>query len=458
MVDEAIASTINKKVLHMKNCKPLLRASAIGICTLLASHSIADVASGITYNNNVNCPSNEAQPDEEGVIYGTDDIDRQYLNIYKAPGDGPKPVFLYSHQNGAAACDVSDQQKQVVNGEGYTIVSWESHTLLETPDELSDAWADANLVMEYLRANAAAFNIDMNNIIVAGRSRGSAASWKLAHSGDPAVKGLYMTQALPDQVWALPEVWDPKADVTENSKPIHFSYNPPEPDIDYDQHDPRRGYDIIDVYDSLGIGDRTSIELGIPKLDLYNYFPTFLASLETSSPNVFSDDFSDGVLDPSYTIYEGTWRDHNYWQALRSKYNTSVAIIVNGETSLTDYTVSARLRTHTPQTGAKWETAGLVARMSDHNDYYEAYVKTDGVLMVKSVRNGSKTTLLNTATGVNPNEEYELSLSLQGSQIEVSVNGTSIAVINDTTHTSGQAGVKAEYCKCLFDDLVIAPL
>lgn len=248
---------------------------------------------GITYNNNVNCPATvgagadpAAMPDEEGVIYGTDDINRQYLNIYKATGDGPKPVFLYSHQNGADACFVTEQQKTVVTEAGYTIVSWESHLTLSDQQTAEDAWVDINLVVEYLRANTTAFNIDMNHIIVAGRSRGSAASWKFAHSPDPAIKGLYMTQALPDQVWADLTIWDPRDDVTVNSKPIHFAYYPSEPDIpdDEDAHDPERGYDIIERYESLGIGDRTSIELGVPKLEFYDYFPTFLASLESSSP------------------------------------------------------------------------------------------------------------------------------------------------------------------------------
>jgi len=256
----------------------------LGMCTSLALAGCGGGGGGITYNNDVRCPSTEAQPDEEGVLYGTEDRDRQYLNIYNPPGSGPHPVFLFSHQNGATACDVSEQQSQVVHGEGYTIVSWESHPLLETPEELSDAWADANLVMEFLEANAAAFRMDMSDIIVAGRSRGSAASWKLAHGGDPAVRGLYMAQALPDQVWAEPEVWDPRDDVTVDAPPIHFAYSPSEPDIDDDNHDPRRGMDIIDAYDELGIRDRTSIELGVPRPDLYDHFPTFLASLETSVP------------------------------------------------------------------------------------------------------------------------------------------------------------------------------
>lgn len=245
----------------------------------------------IAYNTNVNCPDTAgshpaARPDEEGVIYGADDINRQYLNIYKATGDGPKPVFLYAHQNGADACFVTEQQKAVVTGAGYTIVSWESHLTLSDQQTAEDAWADINLVVEYLRANATAFNVDMNHIIVAGRSRGSAASWKFAHSLDPAIKGLYMTQALPDQVWADLTIWDPRDDVSANSPPVHFAYNPSEVDIpdDEDAHDPQRGYDIIDVYETLGIGDRTSIELGVPKIDLYNHFPTFLASIETSSP------------------------------------------------------------------------------------------------------------------------------------------------------------------------------
>lgn len=444
----------------MQNHKTTIKAALLFSTGLFASQSLAGVASGITYNNSVNCDAGKATPDEEGVIYGTDDTNRQWLNIYEASGSGSKPVFLYAHANGGSACNVNGSMKGIITGEGYTIVSWASHPSLSNPTQTQEAWSDAQTVIDYLRINAASFNLDMSNVIVAGRSRGSGASWKLAHSGDSSIQGMYMPQALPDPFWEYPTIWDPAADVTANSKPIYMPYKPSSPDISNDIHDPRRGLDIVDRYTALGIGDTASVAMGIAENNLFDYFPMFLDSLDMTtppSPVGFSDDFSDSALDPSYTIFNGDWSDRGFGVLENSDSRVS-GIIVNGDANLTDYTVSARLKTRNQRAaGTNWEVARVVARMSDSDNYYEAFVKTNGNLFVKSIVDGSSTNLLNTEVGIDPLKWYDLSLSLQSSQIEVSVNGASIAVISDTSHTSGQAGVKAQFCECRFDNLVIAP-
>jgi len=443
----------------MKSYQTFLKATALSACVALPNIAFADVASGISYNSSVDCDSNKATPDEKGVIYGTDDTSRQWLNIYEASGSGTKPVFLYAHANGGSACNVNNPMKATITAENYTIVSWESHSALSTSSETQDAWADAELVMAYLRANAAHFNLDMSNIIVAGRSRGSGASWKLAHS-DSSVRGIYMPQALPDPFWESLSIWDPATDVTVDSKPIYMPYKPSTPDITGDIHDPRRGLDIVDRYAALGLGHKASVDMGVAEDALFDYFPTFLESLDTTTPVLsFSDDFSDGQLDPSYTAYgNDAWEDRNF-SVLENADSSVSTFLVNGDINASDYTVSARLKTRNQRNaGAKnWEGARLVARISDSTNYYEAYLKTDGQLLVKSIVNGSVNTLLNISVGLDPLIWHDLAIKAQGSQIEIILNNAPIAVINNTDHSSGQAGVKSNFCECRFDDLVISP-
>jgi len=424
----------------------------------IGNHALAGVATGVNYNG-TNCGNSFVQPDEEGVIYGTD-YPRQWLNVYKAPGAGPHPVVFYAHNNGdtVSACNVTNHMADYILDSGYTIVSWESHRVLSTTDDTEDSWADADIAVQYLRNNAAAFNIDMSNIIVSGRSRGTGASWKFAHSGDNAVKGIYMPQALPDPFWGFPTIWNPADDITVNSKPIHMSYKPSSPDISGDIHDPRRGLDIVDVYTSLGIGDIASVEMGLSDDNLFAYFSTFAASLDTTSPVRFSDDYSDGVLDPSYTnIGGGDWQGRN-WGVLDNLDSSISTYLVNGDTNASDYTVSVKMKTRNQRTsGTNWEVARLVARMTNENNYYEAFIKLNGQLVVKKIKNGASTVLLSTDIGVDPLQWNTLSMYLKGSRIEVSVNDASIAVITNNAHSEGKAGVRSTYCECRFDDFSIMP-
>ena len=194
-------------------------------------------------------------PDIAKVAYG--ERENQWMNFYLADSDTPTPVYIFSHANGSTADDVSrfvDDLKEV----GISTVSWESVVMPNgSSEDLETGWNDAELMLSWLKDNKETYNLDTDNVIMGGRSRGSVFSWRLAHSQDPVIKGIYMFQALPDGVWENPESWTPTLEVTENSPPLKFTYRE-EPGTD-DGHKPKHGYTILDRYEELGIGDQTDL-------------------------------------------------------------------------------------------------------------------------------------------------------------------------------------------------------
>jgi acetyl esterase/lipase len=467
--------------------QPIVKAISFASCLTLTNTSFADpnfnydsfdvdfVASNINYNG-VNCKNSDAAPDinGEGIIYGTLEPNRQWFNIYSPDSTedtSPKPVFLYSHSNGVdripTACDVSKKVKDIVTSEGYTLVSWESINNIETGEETLDTWEDSKRLITFLRAHADMLKLDMSHIIVGGNSRGSGASWKFAHSNTDDIRGIYMPQALPDPFWNKKingENWDPKLDVTSNSKPIYLTYNPATIDPPRDIHDPARGYDILDRYEDLGIGANNRIVLGIEKSDLFDFFPDFLSLIDTSDRGSnFTDAFDDNELDQRYQIYtDGAWEDRA-WGVLESRNSQVSSIIVAGDVKARNYTVSGSLKTKGQRSnGSKnWEGARLVARASDQNNYYEAYVSANQYLVLRSVVNGSATTLFRAPVEIDPQVSHTLEVTLSDNTIEITAsdnrsNTVFSRVYTDDDHAAGQAGFKSMYCNCRYDDLIIS--
>lgn len=203
-----------------------------------------------------------AEPDYAGVTYGSES--RQFLDIYLAPSDSPTPVYINAHANGGTT-DMPDDIVNDLKAAGISTVSWESLRSVGTPEQVDTAWNDADLMYAWLKANAEIYNFDTTNFIVGGSSRGSVVSWKIAHSGDPAIKGIYMYNALPDKVWTFQDWWTPTEDITVLSPPIFlvYRYEPGHPD----SHDAENGIIITNKYDSLGIGDRDTLVHSITYTD-----------------------------------------------------------------------------------------------------------------------------------------------------------------------------------------------
>ena len=93
-----------------------------------------------------------------GVKYGTDDPNRQWLNIHLAGTVEPAPVYLFAHGNGSIATNgMSQGQVDTIASAGYTTVSWESIPKVTNLEELFVTWSDAQLVFDWVRANAATY-------------------------------------------------------------------------------------------------------------------------------------------------------------------------------------------------------------------------------------------------------------------------------------------------------------
>ncbi len=207
---------------------------------------------------NIQPPVAESIWDYTEVAYGTDDPSRQWLNIKLATDQSkPAPVYLFAHANGGTAYSIDDSELNAIAAAGFATISWDSIQKLETADDFDIAVSDAQIMFDWVRANAATYNIDPNQIVIGGRSRGTMVSWQLAHSGHEAIKGIYMFNALPWAAWENPELWNPADDVTANSPITYLVYGP-----DYDDedgHNPTFVAPVVAAYDYLDIADRLTM-------------------------------------------------------------------------------------------------------------------------------------------------------------------------------------------------------
>ena len=199
--------------------------------------------------------SNTGQWDHHRVPYGTDDPNRQWLNIHLAYDQSKSmPVYLLAHGNGGSADGVSEGELHAIASAGYAAISWESIPTISSPEEAVIGIADAQVMFEWVRANADTYNFDPDHIVVGGRSRGSIISWQLAHSNHPAIKGIYMYNALPQSAWQTVGTWNPVDEITVDSPTTYLVYGP---DFDDDDgHNPINVDPVLARYDELGIGDK----------------------------------------------------------------------------------------------------------------------------------------------------------------------------------------------------------
>ena len=218
-----------------------------------------------------------------GVSYGPES--RQFIDIYRAESERPTPIYFDAHGNGGNTF-MPDAIIEDLNAQGISVIAWESLTSVNSPEEVETGWSDAELMFQWVIDHAEQYNFDITNMIIGGSSRGSILSWKYGHRANPNIKGLYMYNALPTGAWAFPGWWQPTEEVTSASPPIYFVYrrepgaavHPTDPDI----HDPEYGRTIVQQYESLGIGDRTSLVHSIGatnNTDKYQFLVDFALSV-----------------------------------------------------------------------------------------------------------------------------------------------------------------------------------
>jgi len=225
---------------------------------------------------------------ELGVSYGTES--RQFLDIYKAESECPTPIYFDAHGNGGNTAMPSAIIEDI-NAMGVTVIAWESLTSVNSPEEVETGWNDAELMFQWVLANADTYNFDVSQMVIGGSSRGSILSWIYGHSPNANIKGLYMYNALPSGAWADPSWWVPTDNVNLESPPIYFVYrrepgsstDPDNPDI----HDPDYGSTIVDRYGELGIGSKATLVHSIGQTDntdKYQFLVDFAQSVLETCP------------------------------------------------------------------------------------------------------------------------------------------------------------------------------
>lgn len=216
-------------------------------------------------------------PTHSHVSYGPED--RQWLNLYLPDGSEPAPVFIYAHHNGSTADDVKNSWAKPALAAGIAIVSWESIAQVKSPKDALTCVADAEVMFAWVKDHADTYNLDVNNIIIGGQSRGSGVSWQLAHSQKPGIVGIYMGQALPGRTFNE-RALEP---ITANAPPIFLAYRK-EPGVIGDIHDPAHGLRVLERYEELGIGDRAKLVHSLNDTDnnqVIQFLPEFVASVIT---------------------------------------------------------------------------------------------------------------------------------------------------------------------------------
>lgn len=212
------------------------------------------------------------------IAYGTTTNytgnDGQWLNVYQAISVSPTPVYIWAHGNGHTYRDAHEKYESFITiliENGISVISWESYKQMDESNYLK-IMNDADLMFQWVQKNAQIYNLDLSKIVIGGHSRGTIASWKLAHSGYAGIQGIYHGDAaglLDDVNEALGNL------ITSNSPPICMSYT--QNNLTNDGvHDPNEGQKIIALYRNLGVNEKDSrllMNQGYPsmtKLGFYN--------------------------------------------------------------------------------------------------------------------------------------------------------------------------------------------
>ena len=294
--------------------------------------------------------TNTGQWDYRRIVYGTDDPDRQWLNIHlDFDQSEPAPIYLYAHGNGGSADGVSENELHAIANEGYATISWESIPTISSPEEAAIAVDDAQLMFDWVIANADTYNLDPDHIVFGGRSRGSIISWQLAHSNHPSIKGIYMYNALPQSAWQDIDSFNPADEITVDSPITYLVYGP---DFDDDDgHNPVNVDPVLARYDELGIGEKITRYVDMwgdfrsanggwtNDAHTMHYFAEFVESLSdkispfpvsrTTSQISFEQQHTDNFLgaNHSYDFY----RNEAYACGLSGNYSFMVANPANGD-------------------------------------------------------------------------------------------------------------------------------
>jgi pectate disaccharide-lyase len=124
-----------------------------------------------------------------------------------------------------------------------------------------------------------------------------------------------------------------------------------------------------------------------------------------------------------------------------------------GDAGWADYTVSARVKPLAFGTGG---FAGLLARAKSSTTFYRLALLPGNQAQLQAVSSGSVTVLGTSSRTVATGTWYTLSLSVTGSTITGSVDGTTVGTSTNAVAATGRIGLQTAYASAGFDDVTVA--
>lgn len=120
------------------------------------------------------------EPTHANVAYG--DHERQKVDFWQAPGDGPRPLLVHIHGGGwvtgSKARNPKDVQPFLDKGISYASIGYR----LSGEAPLPAPVLDAARALQFIRSHAKQWNIDQDRIALNGGSAGACTSmWLLCH-------------------------------------------------------------------------------------------------------------------------------------------------------------------------------------------------------------------------------------------------------------------------------------
>jgi len=277
--------------------------------------------------------SNDSFWNYTDVQYGQNDTSLQLMNI-ALPREGESyGVVMFHHSLGSTYKSFNSKEVKGAIDSGYALVSWEGTGGGDFVD-IELAWSYAQTCFDFIRASATQYGWNASKVIISGRSLGSLVSWKLAHSQDPAIVGIYMYNALPERTWQATDLWYPPDDVISPAPPAYMVYGPGPQSTD--DHNPTYAYPVRDKYIELG-EDLTFIEgmwddpdlyrccgeskngTWINEYGTYHYFPDLAAKIDDVSPPITTHPY-----EPFTQGANGLYIGHSFFIPMAKKFNDFV--------------------------------------------------------------------------------------------------------------------------------------
>ncbi|HEY7123958.1 MAG TPA: carboxypeptidase regulatory-like domain-containing protein [Ktedonobacterales bacterium] len=211
----------------------------------------------------------------------------------------------------------------------------------------------------------------------------------------------------------------------------------------------------------VGIGMALLLVLGGIMLTVGSFSVQATSATPAAGSVLLTDDFSGdtvGSVPTGWTQETGTsWSvqvDGTNVLEQTSGNTATLYSIVAGSPGWTDYSISASVKPGPNSTINGSSVVAISGRHKDVNNFYTLLVKNGNAWFLGKKVNGTFTTLATGSTSYNTTTWYTWVLSMTGTSISASINGTTLATVTDGAFSSGNINLTTR-AETEYDNVVV---